>query len=183
MDRVLRMVAGLLVAFVSLTTAWAQQAGLIPVPALQNVLVQAQTSFDVGTQFFTYRYTITNPAGNTGQIRGIHIDITRPANSFLFFGSAGLTIPIGGQNLFFEDFLSILAPLNPLPMVPLSLQVPSGWDGGIGASGFAAFSSGDPLTTGSDRIIPGQTTHDPADRIHSSLGIFSRLRRNDHSGR
>ena len=157
MDRVLRMVAGLLVAFVSLTTAWAQQAGLIPVPALQNVLVQAQTSFDVGTQFFTYRYTITNPAGNTGQIRGIHIDITRPANSFLFFGSAVLTIPIGGQNLFFEDFLSILAPLNPLPMVPLSLQVPSGWDGGIGASGFAAFSSGDPLTTGSDRIIPGQT--------------------------
>src|SRR5712692_6750641 len=99
MDRALKVLAGLLVVLAVLTTAWAQQAGLIPVPVFQNVQIQAQATFDIGTQFYTYSYTFINPASNTGQIRGIHIDTTRPAGN-LQFGSSGLTIPIGGQNLF-----------------------------------------------------------------------------------
>lgn len=135
----------------------AQSVGLLPVPTLDGVEVQIQALFDIGTGFYSYSYTVTNPAGNTGRIRSIRVDIARQPNNTRFIDSTGLTITIGAQSLSFDELRAIFAPINPRPVVPVGTQVPGGWDSGLGANGFAAFSSGDPLTVGSDMIVPGQT--------------------------
>src|SRR2546422_3480708 len=99
-----RLVLCMSIACIAASPIQAQQVGLVPVPVFQNVQVQAQTTFDLGPGFYTFAYTINNPATNTGQIVSIHIDITGGGAPF---GSSGLTIPIGGRSLFFDNFVSI----------------------------------------------------------------------------
>jgi len=133
------VVGSLLVALGGLSDARAQQAGLMPVPVFRDVQVQSQTTFDAGRQLYTYSYTVTNPASNSGNLRSIHVDITRAADSVQFSGQ-GLTVPVGPRSFSYDEFVSrFLAPLNPPPMVAVGIQVPSGWTGGIGARGFALF--------------------------------------------
>jgi hypothetical protein len=151
-----RLALYMFMACIAASPAQAQQVGLLPVPVFQNAQIQAQTSFDAGSGFYTFAYTINNPATNTGQIVSVRVDVASPAGS-VPFGSSGLTIPIGGQNVSFDNFVSILAPLNPPPMVPVGMNMPTGWNGALAVSGFAFFASGDPRTTGTDMISPGQT--------------------------
>ncbi|MGH7259797.1 MAG: CARDB domain-containing protein [Nitrospiraceae bacterium] len=135
------------------------QVGLMPIPTLQGVQVQAETTFDPGTQRYTYRYTVSNPAGNTGQIWHVEVDVTTqiPRSSAPVFNSSGLTIPHGGIGL--EPFDQELADLQPLALpagttvVPFGQQVSTGWNGGLMRNGFASFSSSGPAV----RILPGQT--------------------------
>jgi len=131
----------------------AQQVGLLPVPVFHNAQVQTQTTFDPASKFYTYGYTIGNPATNTGEIVGITVDITRPAGSPPF-GSSGLTIPIGGRMISFDNFVSIAGPTS-APMVPVGLKVPTGWNGLLGVAGFAYFASASERAT--SKILPGQT--------------------------
>ncbi len=143
------------------TTSALGQVGLMPVPTLQGVQVQEETTFDVVTQRYTYRYTVSNPAGNTGQIWDIQVDITTTiprASGSPIFDSSGLIIPkAGGVNLF--SFDEVLAKRQPLALpagttvVPFGQQVPTGWNGELMRNGFSSFSSSGPAV----RILPGQT--------------------------
>src|SRR2546430_1070983 len=132
------------------------QVGLMRIPTLQGVQVQAETTFDPGTGRYTYRYTVSNPASNTGRIWNILVDMTTtlpPGSSVL--DASGLTIPLG-RNLFsFDREIASLQPLA-LPagttLVPFGQQVPTGWNGGVRRDGTASFS-----TSGPDfHILPGQ---------------------------
>src|SRR5213593_871906 len=131
------------------------QVGLMPIPTLQGVQVSAETTLDVGTELYTYGYTVSNPASNTGQIWNIQVDVT--SNSSLFFNTSALTIPKGGVGLkpFFQEVadLSPLALPPNLTLVPFGQQVPTGWNGGLMRNGLAYFTSGEPAV----RILPGQT--------------------------
>lgn len=147
-----RLLLYVFMACIAASPAQAQQVGLLPVPVFQNAQIQAVTTFDAGSQFYTFAYTISNPATNTGQIVNISVDITRPAGS-LPFASSGLTIPIGRTNISFDNFVSMI---NPPPMVPVGMKMPTGWIGALAVGGFAFFHSGDPRTTGTDMISPGQ---------------------------
>jgi len=142
MNRALRMFAGLLIVLGGFAPAWAQQAGLLPVPVLQNVQVRAEAAFDSGTRFYTFRYAFTNPVGNTGEIASIYIDVSGGVRIV----GTGLTLPLGGRNVPFDDFVALFTQPDRVPTVTFGLQVPSGWMGGMGARGFAAFASGDPQT-------------------------------------
>src|SRR5207302_4707089 len=92
------------------------QVGLMPVPTLQGVQVQAETSFDPVTKRYTYSYTVSNPAGNTGQIWHIEVDVTTQirGSSATVFDSSGLTIPLLGAGL--KPFDQELADLQPLAL-------------------------------------------------------------------
>src|SRR5438093_10438893 len=133
------------------------QVGLMPIPTLQGVQVQAETTFDPATGRYTYGYTVSNPAGNTGRIWNILVDMTTtlpPGSPVL--DSSGLTIPLG-RNLFsFDREIASLRPLA-LPagttLVPFGQQVPTGWNGGLRRNGVASFSSSGPEV----HILPGQT--------------------------
>src|SRR5438034_4214270 len=133
------------------------QVGLMRIPTLQGVQVQAETTFDPGTGRYTYRYTVCNPAGNTGRIWNILVDMTTtlpPGSSVL--DASGLTIPLG-RNLFsFDREIASLRPLA-LPagttLVPFGQQVPTGWNGGLRRDGTASFSTSGPAV----HILPGQT--------------------------
>ncbi|MGH7259795.1 MAG: hypothetical protein ACREI9_03820 [Nitrospiraceae bacterium] len=132
----------------------------MPIPTLQGVQVQGEVTFDPGTRRYTYRYTVSNPAVNTGQIWHVEVDVTTtiPRAFTPAFDSSGLTIPkAGGVNLFTFD--EVLAKRQPLALpagttvVPFGQQVPSGWNGGLMRNGFASFSSSGLAV----RILPGQT--------------------------
>ncbi len=135
------------------------QVGLMPIPTLKGVQVQAETTFDPVAQRYTYNYTVSNPASNTGQIWHIEVDVTTQirGSSATVFDSSGLTIPYLGAGLVpFDQELADLQPLD-LPagttIVPFGQQVPTGWNGGLMRNGFAKFSSSGPAV----RILPGQT--------------------------
>src|SRR5438093_2005683 len=134
------------------------QVGLMPIPTLQGVQVQAETTFDPGTGLYTYRYTVSNPASNTGRIWNVLVDMTSTLPrgfGSIFFDPEGLTIPLGTNVFPFERQLVNLQPLA-LPagttLVPFGQQVPTGWNGGLRRDGTASFS-----TSGPDfHILPGQ---------------------------
>jgi len=135
------------------------QVGLMPIPTLQGVQVQAEATLDPVMQRYTFSYTVSNPAGNTGQIWHLELDVTTqiPRAFTPAFDSSGLTIPRGGIG--FEPFDQALADLQPLDLpagttvVPFGQRVPAGWNGGLMRAGFASFGSSGPTV----RILPGQT--------------------------
>ena len=121
-----------------------------------GVLAQAEASFDAGTQRYTYLLSVNNPSTNTGEISDLSIDVTTliPKAFVPAFDSSGLTVPVGGDLIPFDEKLAKLQPLS-LPagtnVVPFDQSVPAGWDGGLGVDGQAAFSS----RTGTPNIAPG----------------------------
>ena len=153
MCRRLRLLAALWIIVGSNIPVRAEQVGLMPIPVLQNVQVQAEVSFDSTPGHYTFSYVITNPATNTGDIWSIDIDISQPFRERVF-SSEGLTIPLGMKALTFDEVFAMRR--NPTPVVPVGMRVPPGWDGGLGSTGLADFTSGDPLTKGSGKIIPGE---------------------------
>src|SRR5438093_1572368 len=52
------------------------QVGLMPIPTLQGVQVQEETTFDPAKQRYIYAYTVNNPTGNTGKIWHLEVDVT-----------------------------------------------------------------------------------------------------------
>lgn len=130
----------------------AQDDGLIiPVPVFKAAAVQSEAAYNSTTGLYTYSYTITNPATNTGEIGSIDIDIRQPRDGTVL-SSAGLTIPHGFITNSFDESVADFKG-NFAPMVPVGSAVPPGWGGGVGARGFAGFSS----RTGFPKILPGET--------------------------
>jgi hypothetical protein len=132
------------------TPAWVQDTGIIPVPVFTKAGVGADVTYGSGTGLYTFSYTIANPASNTGEIWSINIDIRQPRDGTVL-SSDGLTIPRGSKTRTFDEVLSIRK--NPVPMVPVGIGVPPGWDGVVGARGFAGFSSKNDFPN----ILPGET--------------------------
>lgn len=142
------IMVGLLMRF-----AIAQQVGLMPVPIFTEAKVESQVAYDSSTGLYTYWYIITNPATNTGEIRHIDIDTTRPANS-VTLSSEGLTIPLARKTKTFDELLAMTNNLT-LSLIPVGMRVPYGWTGGLAEFGSVT-----------DRIMPGE--------IQSGFEIISR---------
>jgi PKD repeat protein len=129
------------------------QVGEIPMPVLTDVRVETTVSFDPAKGWYTYAYTVTNPAANTGKIWLIEVDVAQPPGG-QSLDSNGLSIPLGGDQYPFSQELADLQPMN-MPVrwtvVPFGQRVPSGWDGGLARSGFSNYSSGNETSN----IMPG----------------------------
>lgn len=134
-----------------ITLVWGQNTGLIPVPIFTNAGVQSSVAYDSTSGLYTYNYTITNPTTNTGEIWSIDIDITKPIDS-TYPSSNGLMIPHGFITDTFDEEIADFDG-DFVPMVPVGINVPSGWGGSIRARGFAGFSS----RTGTPHIHAGET--------------------------
>jgi len=133
------------------TPVWAQDTGIIPVPVFTKAGVGADVTYGSGTGLYTFSYTITNPASNTGEIWSINIDIRQPRDGTVL-SSAGLTIPHGFITDGFDDSVADFKG-DFVPMVPVGIGVPPGWGGDVGARGFAGFFS----RSGFPKILPGET--------------------------
>ncbi|MFQ5598069.1 MAG: hypothetical protein ACE5GK_08465 [Nitrospiria bacterium] len=139
------------VVLVWMPSALALEAGLLPVPVFTTAKVAAEAVLDSVTGRYIYRYTITNPAANTGEINYFNIDISRPPGG-ITLDSDGLMIPLGFITKTFDEEMADFEGDN-VPMVPVGIQPSSGWRGSLGANGFAAFSSG----ASTPNILPGET--------------------------
>lgn len=159
MTRQLGMVCLLMLVSSALSSSDAVQLGSMPVPVLNNATVQANATFDLGTQRYTYTYTVSNPATNTGEIYYFSLDLTTqiPPSFTPAFDASGLTIPVGDSG--FKPFDQKLADMQPLllpagkHLIPFGQRVPSRWTGGLRRDGFASFGS----RARPDRIKPGVT--------------------------
>jgi hypothetical protein len=121
----------------------------MPVPIFTDAKVEAQVAYDSSAGLYTYSYTITNPATNTGKIGIINIDISLPPNT-LILRSAGLTIPYGFITQTFDEAIVDFEGDNVL-MVPVGILAPLQWRGSLGGNGTAWFLSGD-----APNILPGE---------------------------
>ncbi|MDQ6958628.1 MAG: hypothetical protein Q9M24_05895 [Mariprofundaceae bacterium] len=135
----------LVIVVINLSTSLTAMAvGLIPVPTLKNVTTQASATYDPVKQWYSYHYSVDNPATNTGEIWDIKVDISRR-----FIGGSvrlnpnGLTIPLGATtSTFIEELADYKPPLGfPLNQSVISIgqRVPAGWAGGFGRDGYAGF--------------------------------------------
>jgi hypothetical protein len=133
------------------TPMWAQDTGKIPVPVFTSAGVNFEVTYNAVTGLYTYSYSISNPATNTGEIWCVDVDISQPKYG-ASLSSDGLTIPHGyitdSFNQSVADFKSKI-----IPMIPVGMTVPTGWGGDLGANGFAGFFS----RSMNPKILPGET--------------------------
>jgi len=139
-----------------------QAVGLMPTPILTNARISADAAYDQTAGTYTYAYTVTNPAGNTGEIWDIKIDVSADASTNgMANKTGGLTIPWGLSR---KDFAAELSkrvatnnrlsepwPLQPQTIVPFGLNLPTGWFGSLGIDSVASFFCGDNIPN----IVPG----------------------------
>lgn len=109
------------------------QLGIHPVPRFTTVTVRTAVSYDPHTSLYSYDYTVTNPATNTGSIYTIQEDVSAPLGVFLPAGS-GLTIPRGHAGAVpFDDLWAQRKGVTSVPFnrqaVPFGSTAPSGWFG------------------------------------------------------
>lgn len=142
----------------------AYAVGLMPTPTLINARITADAVFDQAAGIYTYAYTVSNPASNTGEIWNIKIDVSADGSTN---GMANQTWGLSIQHLSHRiDFVTELSrrvgtnnrlsepwPLQPQTIVPFGQNAPPGWLGGLGIDSVASFSS----SNKSRRIAPGST--------------------------
>lgn len=121
-------------------TVVAQDLKLLPgevLPKLENVQVKVKVTLKP-SGIFTYAYSITNPASNTGEIWLVGIDITKPAGG-MDLGSEGIT---NGPRFLSHSSALVLSTIQ-TPLVPVGLFSPPGWTSGITIRGTAGWGSSD----------------------------------------
>lgn len=128
--------------------------GLMPVPEFNAFIVNAKVNFDTNTNWYSYQYSFTNPASNTGDVWHIKFDITQQGNNLWNF--TGLTVPFGTRDVNFIDMYNSRKPFalpRDVGIVPIGQTAPIGWVGGFGRDGTASFAA----ATGTPMIGPGST--------------------------
>lgn len=154
--RLFTSAALLMLACMGITApSWA--VGTLPIPVLKDVQVSATAAYDSTTSWYTYSYSVSNPASNTGEIWMMKVDITDQHGSIQILDSSGLTIPFGQSPISFDDMLNKLQSLN-LPagtsVIPIGQRAPGGWSGGFGRDGSAIFAN---QGMGASNIFPGSS--------------------------
>jgi hypothetical protein len=144
--------------------ASAHAVGLMATPVFKSAKIRADVALDPGTGRYTYAYTVSNAAGNTGAIVQFKIDVSAdPATNGMVSKTSGLTLPLGPNRIDFSNMLARFVKLNAAvstptrlrteTIVPFGQAVPPGWNGGLGMDSIASFSAkGD--TSG---IAPGSS--------------------------
>lgn len=128
------------------------------IPILKDVRVVSSVEFNKNTKLYRYSYEVSNPSINTGQIRNVQIDISKPSSGEAL-SAEGLVIQLGldrdGIMLTstFKEELTNMSSLMKIPLLPVGIQPPFGWGGNITVIGTVSW--------GSDgkkyRIMPGQS--------------------------
>jgi len=144
-----------------LWVAQVHAVGLMPTPILVNARISAEVAFDQVAGTYTYAYTVTNPASNTGEIWDIKIDVSADGSTNGMASQTwGLTIQRLLRRVDFATELSKRVATNnrlsepwPLQPVPFGSNVPPGWLGGLGIDSVASFSSSD----NTPNILPGSS--------------------------
>ncbi|MDE2118570.1 MAG: hypothetical protein KGJ19_08235, partial [Betaproteobacteria bacterium] len=149
----------------------AYAVGLIPTPVFNSAKINAVVTLDRDTGRYTYAYTVSNAAGNTGEICQFKIDVSADqATNGMVSKTSGLALPLGSKRIDFSNMLARFVKLNAAvstptrlrteTIVPFGQAVPPGWNGGMGMDSIASFS----VKGGAPGILPG-----------SSLGGFHLL--------
>ncbi len=128
------------------------------IPELKAVGISSQVVFDGNAKVYKYKYMITNPATNTGEIEDAQLDISTPLNG-IELSPAGLIIQKGltrkGKilTISFTEAINEISSLMKRKPIPVGGQPPVGWSADITVNG--TFSWG--VDAKKDQIKPGQT--------------------------
>ena len=135
------------------------QVGTMPVPQVDPAIVETTVEIvRVAGQptEYIYRYSVTNPSSSTANLYKFSIDVSgvgrdfrRPTLSTVPKRGGTTTRPIDEEIDFFFPFFSKFGD----GVVPIGLECPPGWNGGLRKYGTAVCYS----ANGSPEIEPGQT--------------------------
>ncbi len=137
--------------------------GQMPVPDISGAEIQSGAERVSGTPFggeVEYTYTIVNPAGSTGNIWRMLVDVSALERGGVD-GFPARTYPVqgGASTRPMRDIVDLLAPYSGefgAEVVIVGQTAPSGWNGGVNKRGYAQFTSVDV----SFAVPPGTTTSD-----------------------
>jgi hypothetical protein len=117
-------------------------------PSLNSVTVRTTVEYSSSAKVFTYRYVVSSPPSNNGNIGLVELDISQPAGGATL-GAEGLTNGSG-----YLDGLSRLAQRRSknVLMIPVGLQAPLEWGMSLGVNGTAGW-----LTEDDSELHPGHT--------------------------
>ncbi|HNP65378.1 MAG TPA: Calx-beta domain-containing protein, partial [Woeseiaceae bacterium] len=126
------------VIFLILTSNALAQTGIMPIPQTDQAIVDVSVDIvpATGTQptQYIYRYSLTNPASSTSGIYKFSVDVSGQGRSFLRpilqtvpKQGGALTRPIEEEIDLFFPFLGSQGD----GVVPIGLECPSGWNGGL----------------------------------------------------
>ena len=101
----LRFFRIILLGFLALA-ANANAVGLMPTPVLSNAKISGDVTFDQGSGKYSYAYTVANPAGNSGEIWDLTIDVSYASENGMRNQTFGLTIPLGSNQVDYSVLLS-----------------------------------------------------------------------------
>lgn len=135
-----------------------QQVSSQEIPVLKDVQIKSTVGFNKAKNIYTYSYKISNPPTNTGQIRNIQIDISKPEGG-QDLSPEGLVIQKGiddeGVMLTssFEEAIAEKVSRLQKTLIPIGTQVPTGWRSSISVIGTASWGA-----RGKNYLImPGQS--------------------------
>lgn len=127
-------------------------------PVLRDVQVASSVSRDAGDGLFRYSYAVQNPAGNTGDVAVVEMDISKAAGSAALSAEGlmverGTNAEGGMSTRSFEDEFVQKAFLMETDVVPVGIQAPAGWMAGLSVRGTSQWGS----RSASGNIAPGQS--------------------------
>lgn len=130
--------------------ALSQEIRLLPgesLPILENVEFKATVTL-AASGVYTYAYSLTNPATNTGEIWVVNLDITAPSGG----QDVGADGVVNGPRYERQSSELVLSEIG-RPLIPVGLFSPSNWSAGLSIGGTAGWGSEDAPF----RVHPGQS--------------------------
>lgn len=120
--------------------ALSQEIRLLPgesLPILKNVEFKATVRL-AASGVYTYAYSLTNPATNTGEIWAIDIDITAPSGG----QNVGADGVVNGPRYRRQSSELVLSEIG-RPLIPVGLFSPPDWTAGLSIGGTAGWGASD----------------------------------------
>ncbi len=141
-----RKIVVFILLFTSLGILASQKLTAMEIPVLNDVYIESIIEYDENENLFKYSYLLSNPATNTGLIWSVDIDISKPQHG-RDISADGLIIIKGisrsgrvVQDTFRDEIADIGLRMDK-QVIPVGIDIPAGWMGGIALRGTASWGS------------------------------------------
>jgi hypothetical protein len=112
-------------------------------PALKTIAMGTEVGYSSENGVYTYSYTLSNPPTNTGALWTIDIDISMPADGIELSDEELINGPGYLENSSNAILEKSVPGIATIPMVPIGIDSPPNWLGGLSVFGTAGWGCGE----------------------------------------
>lgn len=159
------------IAFLILSSTLIASLAVSPVlplelPVLKTVIIEAKVDLSSESGIYAYNYTLTNPSTNIGEIWVFDIDISKPSGGLELSKEGLVNKGDYAENTSKAISEQTIPGITTVPMIPVGMQSPPNWGGGLSVFGTAGWGNDEDLS-----FLPGLTQSDFIITSHGLPGI------------